>query len=115
MKTALARLAAAFGLALLMAGCVVYDPYYPPPGPSTFDRSWGAAVGAMRDQGVAISTEDRSRGVIQGTRGGIRVSANVNTQADGRVRVEFNTRGQLSEDPGLSDRVSRSYDARMGR
>ena len=119
MNTLLARLSATFLLALSLAGCVVYDPYYPygppPSGPSTFDRSWAAAVGALRDNGVTITSEDRSRGVIQGQRGNIRAGANVITQADGRVRVEFNTGGALSEDPGLPDRVSRSYDARMGR
>ena len=114
------KLLAAFLLALApLAGCVVYDPYYPyygaPGGPSAFDRSWSAAVGAMHDQGVQIGVEDRANGVIEGRRGGLTVAARVATQADGRVRVEFNTRGQLSEDPGLSDRVSRSYDARMGR
>ena len=114
------RLLAASLVALApLAGCVVYDyppPYYgAPSGPSAFDRSWSAAVGAMRDQGVQIGVEDRTSGVIEGRRGGLTVAARVLTQADGRVRVEFNTRGQLSEDPGLSDRVSHSYDARMGR
>ena len=105
---------------LALSGCVVYDPYYPygyppPGGPSAYDRSWNAAVGAIRDQGVNITREDRSTGTIEGQRGGLSVNARVVTQADGRVRVEFNTGGNLSEDPGLSDRVSRSYDARMGR
>jgi hypothetical protein len=111
---------AAFLIALApLAGCVVYDyppPYYGAPGgPSAFDRSWSAAVGAMHDLVVQIGVEDRASGVIEGRRGGLTVAARLNQQADGRVRVEFNTRGQLSEDPGLSDRVSRSYDARMGR
>ena len=69
----------------------------------------------MRDQGVSISAEDRSAGMIEGRRGGITVRSKVVTQADGRVRVEFNMSGAMSEDPGLSDRISRSYDARMGR
>jgi len=37
------------------------------------------------------------------------------TQADGSVRVEFNTAGATSRDPDLINRVSRSYDRRMGR
>jgi hypothetical protein len=103
-----------------LGGCVVYDPYYPYHSPganiaATYDRSWNAAVGAMRDQGVDIGAEDRSTGVIDGRRGGITVRSRVVTQADGRVRVEFNMGGTLSEDPGLSDRISRAYDARMGR
>jgi hypothetical protein len=105
---------------LALSGCY-YGPgpypygYAPAPGPSAYDRSWNAAVGAIRDQGVNITNEDRTTGTIQGQRGGMSVNARVVTQADGRVRVEFNTGGNLSEDPGLSDRVSRSYDARMGR
>jgi len=43
------------------------------------------------------------------------VTANVRTQADGSVRVEFNTAGETSRDPDLINRVSRSYDRRMGR
>jgi hypothetical protein len=105
-----------------LGGCYVYDPYYPyghpPPGASpaaTYDRAWNAALGAMRDQGVDIAGEDRSNGVIDGRRGGVNVRSRVVTQADGRVRVEFNMSGAMSEDPGLADRISRAYDARMGR
>lgn len=116
---AIARYLALFAALVGLAGCVVYDPYYPygapPPGPSKFDRAWGAAVGALQDQGVAVGNQDRSSGVIDGRRGGINVRARVLTQADGSVRVEFNTSGAMSEDPSLPDRISRSYDARMGR
>jgi hypothetical protein len=110
----------AFFIALVaLAGCVVYDPYYPygapPPGPSKFDRAWNAAVGALQDQGVQIGNQDRGSGTIDGRRGGINMKARVLTQADGSVRVEFNASGAMSEDPGLPDRISRAYDARMGR
>ena len=102
-----------------LSACVVYDPYYPygypAAGPSKFDRSWNAAVGALQDQGVQIANQDRGAGVIEGRRGGINVKARLMTQADGGVRVEFNTGGAMSEDPGLPERISRSYDARMGR
>ena len=114
------RLAVA-AMAVTLGACVVYDPYYPygypPPnaGPSAYDRSWNAAVGSMRDQGVEITRHDSAAGLIEGRRGGITVTTRVATQADGRVRVETNTGGNLSEDPGLSERLSRSYDARMGR
>ena len=116
---AITRYFALFVAAFGLAGCVVYDPYYPygapPPGPSKFDRAWNAAAGALQDQGVAIGNQDRGAGVIQGRRGGINVNARLMTQADGSVRVEFNTSGAMSEDPSLPDRISRSYDARMGR
>ena len=50
-----------------------------------------------------------------GRRGGIDLTATVRTQADGSVRVEFATSGATEQDPQLIERVSRSYDARMGR
>lgn len=113
--------AAAFALAAFVAGCTVYqvapgvyEPY-PPAAMSSFDRSWNAALGAFGDQGIAVTTEDRSAGIIRGRRGAIDVSANVRQQADGSVRVEFNTSGQTGQDPQLINRVSRSYDVRMGR
>ena len=118
MKTTLARIALASALAAGLAGCVVYDPYYPygyaAPG-AAYDRYWNAAMGAMQDQGLNIVNADRATGNIQGTRGGINMRAHVVTQADGKIRVEFNAGGALNEDPSLPDRVSRAYDARLGR
>jgi hypothetical protein len=98
-----------------LAGCVVYDPYYHTPvttynTPATYERSWNAAVGAMRDMGVQVTREDRGAGTVEGNRGGVAVSTRVVTQQDGRVRVETNT-----SDAGLADGLSRAYDARMGR
>jgi hypothetical protein len=86
------------------------DPHPPPAPASRFDRSWSAAVGAFEDQGVRITAEDRSAGVLRGTRDAIDVSAYVRTQADGSVRVEFNTAGATSRDPDLINRVTRSDD-----
>ena len=122
MKTAIARFAAALAITLGLAACV-YDPCYPygcqpqvvPGAPASFDRSWNAAMLALQDQGVRITSEDRGAGVIQGQRGGMTVMTRLNRQADGSVRVEFNVGGNLSEDSGLPNRISRSYDARMGR
>ena len=109
-----------FLVAVLLAGCAYYQTapgyYGTTPAPvNTFDSSWSAAAGAFEDQGVRIATEDRSAGFLRGTRDGIDVTANVRTQADGSVRVEFNTAGATARDPDLINRVSRSYDRRMGR
>jgi len=102
--------------AAALAGCVVYDPYYPYYGYGggtavTFNQAWNAASGAMHDQGVQVTREDRSSGLIEGTRGSTGVKTRVLTQNDGRVRVEFN----VANDQGLSEGLSRSYEARMGR
>lgn len=96
------------------AGCVVYEPV-PVPQPNTFDRSWSTALVAAQDEGVRISSEDRGAGVIRGFRGEQEVTINVQTQADGKVRVEIGSRGPKGSDPGLAGRISRAYDRRMGR
>ncbi len=112
-RAASIALIAAFPL-LPLPGCVVYEPVPAYQPPSTYERSWAAALGAFQDQGVAVQSEDRATGVIRGTRGGTTVTAAIRTQADGRVRVEFNTSGGGSE-PDLVDRISASYGRRMGR
>ena len=118
MRTLSIRIAAVLLALGALAGCVYYEPVPVPYGQAvaaTFDRSWNAALGALQDQGVRIANADRAAGIIEGRRGNLTVKALVITQADGRIRVEFNTGGNLSEDPGLSDRISRAYDVRMGR
>jgi hypothetical protein len=109
----------ALGLAAsLTAGCTVYEVapgVYASAPVSTFDRSWSAARDAMLEQGVRITQEDRAKGMLRGTREGIDVGALVYTQADGSVRVEFKTIGATRIDPSLIERISASYDHRMGR
>jgi hypothetical protein len=113
-KCMLCRIIAVLAAVTALAGCYAYPyPYAyaaPPAGPPVFDRSWSAASNALRDEGVQIEREDRASGHIQGNRGGTPVRATVMTQADGRVRVEFNT-----PDSALADRISRAYEYRMGR
>lgn len=104
------------GLALL-TGCVAYPvaPYPAPAvyGPSTFDRAYDAALGALGEQGLRITTQDRATGLIVGTRGNATVTASVRPQPDGTTRVEFKTSGEAG--PDLSQRVLAAYNARMGR
>jgi hypothetical protein len=100
----------------ILAGCVVYQPVPTPAyAPSTFERSWNAALGAAQDEGVRVTSEDRVNGLIRGFRDPQEVTINVRTQADGTVRVEMSARGPKGADPGLADRISRAYDRRMGR
>jgi hypothetical protein len=104
--------------ALMLSSCTVYHPapvLYAPASPSAYERSWNATLGAFQDQGVAISSADRSTGIVRGRRGETEIIANLSTQSDGSVRVQFNTRGANAQDPHLIDRVSQSFDARMGR
>jgi hypothetical protein len=109
----------AIGLCLsLLAGCTYYEVApgtYATSPVSTFDRSWAAARNAMIEEGVRINQEDRSTGTLSGDRSGIQVVALVRTQADGSVRVEFRTVGATTVDPQLIERISASYDRKMGR
>jgi len=96
----------------VLSGCVYYGPY--PGAPASFDRSFSAASGAMRDMGLAITVEDRSAGRIVGAAsGGGTVTASLRAQADGSVRVQFDS--NEVRDPTLIDRTLRAYEARMGR
>lgn len=114
-----AALALSAALLAALPACTVYQvgpqEYSPYPPTTSFERSWNAVRGAFQDQGVAITLEDRSTGTVRGRRGGIEVTGGVRTQADGSVRVQFDASGTTGEDPALLQRVSRAYDARMGR
>jgi hypothetical protein len=96
---------------MLLSSC--YEPV--PTYPSKFDRAWNAAIAAAQDEGVRLISEDRSTGVITGSRGDLDVIISVRTQADGSVRVELSARGPAGSDRELAERISRAYDRRMGR
>ncbi|WP_051320659.1 hypothetical protein [Cupriavidus sp. amp6] len=106
-------LALSFAAVLALPGCTYYGYPAPPGAPASFDRSFYAAADAMRDQGLVITTQEPSSGTLVGSRDGDTVMASVRQQGDGSVRVEFNAPNP--RDPGLLERVSRSYDRRMGR
>jgi hypothetical protein len=104
---------------LALSACTYYESpavvavpaatYYP----SAYDRSFAAAAGAMRDQGLAINVEDRATGRIEGTRDGMTITANVRAQSDGSVRLQFDS--YSARDRELIERISQGYDRRMGR
>lgn len=107
-------LAAACGILVALSGCA----YYPVPAtvtmtPASFDRSFSAAVGAMQDEGLAITVRDPASGTVVGNLNGGVVTASVRQQADGSVRVQFGAHD--APDPALLSRISRGYDRRMGR
>jgi hypothetical protein len=101
-------------MVVALAGCATNEPAAVP-APSTFDRSWSAALSAAQDEGVRITSEDRGSGVIRGSRNEQEVTINLRSQADGSVRIEISARGPKGSDPGLASKISRAYDRRMGR
>jgi hypothetical protein len=104
-------------LTAVVGGCVVYEPVYVPSSSygSSYDRVWDSALGAAEDAGVKITSADRSRGIIQGVTSSSDVTISVISQADGRTRVEFSSKGPKGQDPDLNDRFTRFYNRRMGR
>jgi len=114
--TRVVRLLAVAG-ALAIAGCVVYEPVAvsQPTVGQRYDRSWSAAVGARADAGLTVTAQDRGAGSIRGERGGTTITATVQTLADGRIQVKFDSKGPAGADAGLVQRVSDNYDRRMGR
>src|SRR5437773_396750 len=67
-----------FAAALSLGGCVVYEPVaLVAPQQTTaqrFDRSWSAALGAMSDQGLTITSQDYGAGVITGRQDAVMIS-----------------------------------------
>lgn len=105
--------------ASLLGACTYYETapgqYSQTPPLSSYDRAWSAAVGAMRDEGVTVTSDDRNTGTVLGVRGEIKINAQVTEHADRSVRVQFATSGATSTDPELITRVERTYSRRMGR
>ena len=104
-----------FLAALSLASCVVYEPVpvAQPTLQQRYERAWAGAAAGMADQGVTIVAQDRAGGVIRGERGATTITAIVEARPDDRIQVTFNAKG--ADDGGLAQRVSDSYDRRMGR
>ena len=117
MRNAIRTISSIVCACVLAGACVVYEPVAVAPTQASiqqrFDRSWSAVIGAMSDQGVTITAQDRGDGMVRGERSGTVVVASVQTLADGSIQVRFDS--PAASDPGLIHRVSESYDRRMGR
>ena len=96
---------------LALAACVAYAP----PPPSTTERAYNAIVAAMAENGVRVGEANPATGIVTGTRGNISVTATVAPRPDGSAQIEFRTKGNISEDPTLINRITESYNVRMGR
>ena len=111
-------LSVSLGLALGIAGCVVYKTapgeYTTKPG-NSFDHAWSAALGAFADEGVLIVGQDRSAGTIRGTLGDIVVTAKIQRETDGSIELEFGVSENIAANPSLKERLTDSYNRRMGR
>lgn len=107
----LARTAAIVVAAMALHGCYTYPTAVPP----SFDASWQAARWAAQDEGVTVTSEDRSSGTIRGTKDAFDVLIAVAQQANGSVTVAFTVKGPKGQDPNLQDRLTRAYQRRMGR
>jgi hypothetical protein len=87
----------------------------PPYSGSSYDRVWNSALGAAEDIGVKITSADRTAGIIRGVTNSADVTISVISQADGKTRVEFSSKGPKGQDADLSDRFTSFYNRRMGR
>ena len=104
-------------LTALVGGCVVYEPVYVPSSSysSSYDRVWDSALGAAGDAGVKVTSADRTTGIIRGVTSSSDVTISVISQADGRTRVEFSSKGPKGSDADLNERFTGFYNRRMGR
>ena len=101
--------------ACMTTSCVAYEPVPYGSGWSNYDRSWSTALGVLQDAGVTLTRVDRENGVILGTSNGTEVRATVVTEADGTVRVEFESKGSTRSDLQLSNRFTQAYHQRFGQ
>ena len=82
---------------------------------SSYDRVWGSALGAAEDAGVKIIYADKPTGMVRGVTGSTDVTISVRTQADGKIRVEFNSKGSNGKNSDVNNRLTHFYNRRMGR
>jgi hypothetical protein len=65
--------------------------------------------------GLTGSAPDRATIIIRGNTSSSEVNISVISQADGKLRVEFSSKGPKGQDPDLNDRFTHFYNRRMGR
>ena len=102
---------------LSLAGCAAWPPA-PVAAPQLtpqqhFDRTYDAAAGAISDEGMSITSQDRGTGTVRGIWSGFTVTAKVDRRTDGSLRVQFDTPGTSFREQKLIDRVTVSYNRRM--
>lgn len=101
----------ALALVAALTGCATQQA----PEASTADRAFEAALAALDELGVQVTSSDRATGQIRGTRNGADVAVNVVKQADGRTRVQFDAKGAKGRERELPGRFVEAYEKQMDR
>lgn len=101
-------------LAALLAGCVGAPPGTVSYSQSTYNRTFDAALGALADQKLVISEQDRRGGRIVAKEEGITLTATLEPLPDGSIRVSFRQQPE-GEHPDLLKRVTQAYEARVSQ
>ena len=102
---------------LSLAGCVAYPPA-PVAAPQLtpqqqFDRTYDAAAGAIFDEGMTITSQDRGAGTVRGVWAGFAITGKVDRRTDGSLRVQFDTPGTSFREQKLVERVTIAYNRRI--
>lgn len=78
-----------------------------------YNRTFDTALGAMADQKMTISVQDRRNGRIVGEHDGQTITATLQPMRDGTLRVNFVPQTDSPEATAMLQRLSDSYNARM--
>jgi hypothetical protein len=109
----LAALLLALAALATLGGCASAQPGRVPDSLVGFDRTFDAAMGALIDQKMTVTQQDRRHGNIDAKAGNAGIAVSLRTLPDGAIRVSFEPQGDASADPGLLQRVADAYNARM--
>jgi hypothetical protein len=96
-----------------LAGCVGAPPGKVPDSLVSYERTYATALGAMADQKMTFSVQDLRNGRIVGSANGTTISAVLEPQLDGTLRVLFADQDATPADPALLKRVVDSYNERL--
>jgi hypothetical protein len=78
-----------------------------------YNRTFDTALGAMADQKMTISEQDRRNGRIVGELDGQTITTTLQPMHDGTLRVNFVPQSDSADATALVQRVAASYNARM--
>ena len=83
--------------------------------PTRGDRDWFVWVARFQPMSSSASSVSSRISSKSAERGSTTITAIVQTLADGRIQVKFDSKGPGGADAGLVQQVSDNYDRRMGR